>query len=140
MSDQPERWDEVAAAVTAEMERRAWGQVDLVKASGVSSFTVRKVMRGEPGNYRPANLGRISRALWGDPNRLRAILEGSADVPGSEREDSGDEVPVVAAILADPWLNQTQKDMLILGYRTAIAGTAVEGGLSEHDRKLHGLP
>lgn len=86
MNDQPNRsqpaddelrhrWHLVSVAVLDRMDSKAMSQADLVRESGVSDFTVRKVMRGEPGNYRPDRLAKISVALGQSSNWIAEILK-----------------------------------------------------------------
>jgi hypothetical protein len=58
------------------MTELAMLQVDLVRAAGVSEATVRPVMKGKQGNYRPANLGKIARALGWTADSIARILDG----------------------------------------------------------------
>lgn len=75
------------------MTHQAMSQAELVEASGVSHPTVRAVMHGKPGNYRPDRLQKISRALGWTPDSIHRILAGGepdpmpfAD-PGPSRND-----------------------------------------------------
>lgn len=62
------------------MDELALLQVDLVRASGVSEATVRPVMRGKPGNYRTAGLGKIARALGWTSDSIKRILDGDEPI------------------------------------------------------------
>lgn len=134
VNEQPERWTHLAAAIRERLSELAWSQADLVRASGVSSFTVRRLMNGEHGNYREANLGRVSQALWGDTRALSRILDGDA-VEDPPAEDDGDEV--VQAILRSRRLTADQRDLLIVAYRGAIARN--EGRAGQVDGEQHHL-
>lgn len=59
-------------------------QADLVRAAGVSDATVRPVMRGTPGNYRPAKLGQIARALGWTSDSIDRILQGEEPIDASK--------------------------------------------------------
>jgi transcriptional regulator with XRE-family HTH domain len=78
MSDQQERWTAVGEAVEAQMAVRGMSQVDLVRASGISVQTVRRISRGVPGNYRPSSLRKLSLALWDHGLVLDRILAGES--------------------------------------------------------------
>lgn len=91
MIDTKERWGAVAEAITARMAELALSQADLVRTSGVSDATIRKLMRGEAGNYRPDRLAKVSQALgWGPDgiDRIRAGTQPNHSAPAmSDRLD-----------------------------------------------------
>lgn len=76
MTPTDDRWDDVAKHVADAMQRQAMSQTDLAAKSGVSAFTVRRVMRGESGRYREDRLAKISVALGWPGNGIDRILRG----------------------------------------------------------------
>lgn len=78
MTDQPERWQAVGDAIRERMNVLGLSQAELVKGSGVSDFTIRKLMRGEPGNYRADRLAKIERALDWPGSSFDDILAGDS--------------------------------------------------------------
>jgi transcriptional regulator with XRE-family HTH domain len=76
MTDRSDRWGNVRDAIDDRMRSLAMSQADLVRASGVSDTTVRPVMKGTEGNYRPESLRRISRALGWTAESIEEILTG----------------------------------------------------------------
>jgi transcriptional regulator with XRE-family HTH domain len=76
VTDRSERWPAVKDAVSSRMRSLAMSQADLVRASGVSDTTVRPVMNGKPGNYRPESLRRISLALGWTAESIEEVLGG----------------------------------------------------------------
>jgi DNA-binding Xre family transcriptional regulator len=119
MSDHPDRWPAVKARIAAAMADKGWGQADLIRASGVSDFTIRRLMNGEPGNYRASILGRVSKALWGDPQGITRILAGDEPSAGpDERDDDTDEV--VIAIQRSPHLDPAGKRLILAAYRSIV--------------------
>lgn len=81
MGTHDQRWQAVAAHVAEAMTARALSQADLADASGVSAYTVRRVMHGETGNYRPDRLRKISRALGWSADSIERILAGGEPEP-----------------------------------------------------------
>lgn len=69
-------WDAVGMALRQRMAALALTQAELAKQSGVSDFTLRKIMRGDEGNYRPALLAKIATALGWTPSSIDDILAG----------------------------------------------------------------
>lgn len=86
-----DRWAIVGEAVTDWMTEQAWSQADLIRESGVSDMTIRPIIEGQPGNYRPATLAKISKALRRPPDALSRIRDG-AD-PGEFPRGDDDEAP-----------------------------------------------
>lgn len=84
MSDHSERWSNIGQAIVERMDEIPMSQAELVKASGVSDFTIRKLMRGTPGNYRPDRLRKVSKALGWAPG---AILGATSDPPSVTPEE-----------------------------------------------------
>lgn len=77
----PERYtdeavERLAAAIRERMDVLAMSQSELVRASGVSAATVRKIMAGVSGNYQQHILGKISLALGWTPTSSTRILGG----------------------------------------------------------------
>lgn len=138
MTDHDERWADVAAAINQRLTERAWHQADLVRESGVSAFTVRRLMQGSHQNYREANLGRVSRALWGDQAVIRRILEGTPPSGRSAEQRDDERSPVEVEILRDPGLTPDQQDLLIVAYRGAITRT-LKARSGEVDGEQHGF-
>lgn len=80
MTDHENRWAAVQDHVAAAMKKQRLSQAELVRASGVSDFTVRKVMNGTPGNYRPDRLAKIAYALGWEADGIERILDGGFPV------------------------------------------------------------
>lgn len=76
MADADERWTAVAEHVAEAMTAQAMSQAELVRRSGVSEWTVRKVMRGTPGSHRPDRLRKIARALGWSADSIERVLDG----------------------------------------------------------------
>lgn len=95
MTPTDDRWAEVARYVADAMKRHAMSQTDLSSKSGVSAFTVRRVMRGEAGRYREDRLAKISRALGWPGNGIERILTG--DTP----DDFPDALPSLDEVLEE---------------------------------------
>lgn len=68
-----ERWEKVGAHINKRMTELGMSQADLVRQSGVSEFTVRKLMRGLPGRYRPDRLAKVAIALEWLPDSIDRI-------------------------------------------------------------------
>lgn len=90
MADSDERWRNIGDAVTARARELAFSQADLVRASGVSDATVRRVMRGEDGNYRADRLAKISQALGWGPHGIERMIAGKE--PDDVRASTDDRV------------------------------------------------
>ena len=135
MTDHAERWTDVRTAIGTAMADKGWAQADLMRASGVSDYTIRKIVNGEPGNYRDSILAKVSKALWGDAHGITRILEGGEPSAGAghEGEDSSDEV--VVAILRSQRITDDQRDLLLTMYRGAVARTA---GAKGSGSPIHG--
>lgn len=80
MVDTKQRWVDVGEAIRARMTSLAMSQADLVRESGVSDFTVRKLMRGEAGSYRPDRLAKVATALRWQTDAIDRILGGEQPV------------------------------------------------------------
>jgi transcriptional regulator with XRE-family HTH domain len=76
MTDSQQRWALIRDVVRERMRDLAISQAELVRASGVSDFTVRKVMNGTPGNYRESNLAKMALALGWTPTAFADLLAG----------------------------------------------------------------
>lgn len=85
----PERWALVAVFVITAMQEKAWSQADLVRASGVSEFTVRKILKATPGNYRPDRLAKLSTALGWSGDSIQRILDGEEPVQARPTDVEG---------------------------------------------------
>jgi len=79
------KWSAVADFVNQRMADLGLSQVEVARAAGVSDVTVRRLQRGEPGNYRPAILAKVSLALRGRADSIERVLAGDspslADAP-----------------------------------------------------------
>ena len=51
-------------------------QADLIRSAGVSDFTIRRLMRGEAGNYRADRLAKVATALRWETDAIDRILRG----------------------------------------------------------------
>lgn len=69
-------WPRVARLVNERMDELGLTQMDLVRRSGVSDATVRKIMRGTRMAYRRPSLSEISKALGWQPNTLERLSQG----------------------------------------------------------------
>lgn len=69
-------WPRAARFVNGRMDELGMTQMDLVRRSGVSDATVRKVMRGTKMAYRQSSLAEISKALGWPPNTLERLSQG----------------------------------------------------------------
>lgn len=91
------------------MAQRGMSQSELVRASGVSAFTIRKVMQGVAGRYQAAKLAKISTALGGPAEALRLLYAGETPpaapspsaVSADELAAAGDRLAAVEAELRE---------------------------------------
>ena len=95
MTEQAERWRDVADAINARMSTRTppMSQADLVRTSGVSDPTIRDLMRGTPGGRRKETLWKVSLALGWPRDHLHRILAGEPTAGPAE--------PAVSSELAE---------------------------------------
>lgn len=81
MSDHPERWDRLAAALNDAMRDRNWYQADLVRASGVSDVTIRGILNNEPhGRPRAVTLRKLAKAVGWTEDSIGVVLAGGDPV------------------------------------------------------------
>jgi hypothetical protein len=80
----------VGTAITNRMLRVVppLSQADLIKKSGVSEATVRPLMKGLAGNYRPITLGKVAVALGWTPGSLERIRDGETPIDLNDGEVS----------------------------------------------------
>ena len=70
-------WHAVARTIEDRMDQLGLSQTDLVRRSGVSDATIRKLQRGDAtGEFRRPVLAAVSRALEMHPGALSAIARG----------------------------------------------------------------
>jgi transcriptional regulator with XRE-family HTH domain len=82
MDEQSERWTALGEAIRARMAALPRTQADVVRASGVNELTVRHLMAGTPGNYRPSTLAKVSKALLWTPESIEQMLRGASPIDG----------------------------------------------------------
>lgn len=80
-----ERWKSLGVAIRTRREMLGMSQADLARAADLSDATVRKIEKGEPGNYRSPNLRRLEAAIQWEPNAFEAFLTGRAPEGSSEQ-------------------------------------------------------
>ena len=70
-------WAAVARAVSERMDELGMSQMDLVRRSGVSDATIRRLTRGDDRyGFRRTSLAAVSKALGWRPDALTAISRG----------------------------------------------------------------
>lgn len=84
MSDDQARWHAAAGAINERMHQLGLSQVDLIRRSGVSAFTVRRLQKGVPANYREANVAKVCLALGWTADSLRRLLNGDDPLPAAD--------------------------------------------------------
>lgn len=81
VNDLSNRWQGVAAAITARLDELGWSQADLVRRSGLSDPTVRSLMNGKlRGTPRKPSLRKLCDALGWSPDSVDLVLGGSSPV------------------------------------------------------------
>jgi transcriptional regulator with XRE-family HTH domain len=114
-------------------------------AAGVTPQGLRRVRSGVRADYQDRLLLGVAKALGWRHDWYRRLQEGadpsdlvvSADVAGSERDDSADEV--IAALNRSTLITDDQRDLLLTMYRGAVARTAGQSGGGGVNREQHGL-
>lgn len=71
-----ESWEAVGDAIQARLDELGWEQVDLVRASGISDTTVRRLQRGDGGRFQRSTLTRVALALGWPADAVWRILAG----------------------------------------------------------------
>lgn len=70
-------WQDVANAIDRRLAELGWSQMDLVRQSGVSDATVRRLQRGGgDGGFRSSSLAEVSKALGWQPEALARVSRG----------------------------------------------------------------
>lgn len=69
-------WPRAGQVMREQMAELGWNQMELVRRSGVSDATIRKLMRGVRQAYRPQSLAEISKALGWPPQTMERLSRG----------------------------------------------------------------
>ena len=94
-------WQRVAVAIQGRMRELGLRQQELSDVAGVSTATLRKLLNGGPGRYRPETLRRVGRALGWPPDTLIGVFEGRP-------------VPADFADPPEPWVRQLTNKIALL--------------------------
>jgi len=91
----------LASAIQGRMSELGLRQQELSDLAGVSTATLRKLLKGGPGRYRPVTLGRVGRALGWPPDTLIGVFEGRP-------------VPAEFVDQPEPWVRQLANKIALL--------------------------
>lgn len=124
VTDQPERYDEAARVLNDAMEELDLLKADVIRLSGVSDYTVRKLASAVPNTYRRANLTKIAKAVQLPPDTFTKL------VPVVTPQPKGTAAPTAASV--DRRVTQLAQLLHELTERVDAQGDEI--------RKLRGRP
>jgi transcriptional regulator with XRE-family HTH domain len=114
MPHHDERWQAVGEAITARISHLRMTTQEVIRASGVSFKTLDRYKSGQP-IVRVDKARDLARALQWPDDAVARLLAG--DDPESLPPASS---AVIAAIMADPLLDEASRQVLVGAYEQAI--------------------
>lgn len=115
MTDQQKRWAAAGRAVKAARLAKGMSRAELTRVSGVSDVTLLQLEQGPFTKRSDRTLSKVALALNWPQDAFTRLLAGEDPATFVTPESS-----VIAAIEADPLLNEVARRILIGAYQQAI--------------------